>query len=244
MKRLIIFISKFEDSLGSAKKIKEESEFCVEVIKIENFYIDNIYSEINKDDIIFFLCASNLISEIAIILDKKGCSIINRDYFVSNYTKKEIQIFLKNNNIRIPNIYTENICNNNKFPIFLKENKHTGISLQLYNRNSQEQILDKFSDKDFYLEDSINLNNSKEIKVYGVNGILYYQNNYEQKELKIIEICKKIIEIFNNIEVCSIDFIYNEKEYYLIDFNPSSGFYATDSGRKGFINYCKKIINR
>ena len=60
----------------------------------------------------------------------------------------------------------------------------------------------------------------------------------------INDICQKVIEIFNNIEVCSIDFIYNDEEFYLIDFNPSSGFYATDKGRKGFVNYCEKIVNR
>ena len=163
---------------------------------------------------------------------------------MSNYTKKEIQIFLKKKNIKIPKLYTENIFDNNNFPIFCKENMHTGITLQLYNRNTQDKFFEKFDYRDFYLEEPVEIKDSREIKVYCVNGEVFYKNNQEQNNIVINDICQKVIEIFNNIEVCSIDFIYNDEELYLIDFNPSSGFYATDNGRKGFVNYCKKIVNR
>ena len=244
MRRLIVFVSKFKNSLDGAKKIQNESDFSVEIIGIEKFYEGNEYDKINNSDIIFFLCASPLIHEVAVNLNGKGCRIINKEYFLSNYTKKEIQIFLKKKNIKIPKLYTENIFDNNNFPIFCKENMHTGITLQLYNRNTQDKFFEKFDYRDFYLEEPVEIKDSREIKVYCVNGEVFYKNNQEQNNIVINDICQKVKEIFNNIEVCSIDFIYNDEELYLIDFNPSSGFYATDNGRKGFVNYCKKIVNR
>ena len=125
MRRLIVFVSKYENSLDGAKKIQNESEFYVEIIGIEKFCEFNEYDIIEKDDIIFFLCASPLIHEVAVNLNDKGCRIINEKYFLSNYNKKEIQMFLEKNNIKIPRLYTENIFDNNNFTIFCKENMHT-----------------------------------------------------------------------------------------------------------------------
>lgn len=116
--------------------------------------------------------------------------------------------------------------------------------MQLYNRNSQNKFFERFDYREFYLEEPIKLKNSKEIKVYCVNEEVFYKNNQKQNNIIINDICKKVIGIFNKIEVCSIDFIYNEEECYLIDFNPSSGFYATDKGRNGFVKYCKNIVSK
>lgn len=244
MRKLIAYVSKYENSLDGAKKIQNQSNYDVEIYGIEKFCEENKYNLINEEDVIFFLCASPLIYEVATKLNEKGCRIINKEYFLSNFTKKEIQILLEKNQVKIPKIYIEDIYNNNIFPIFCKENMHTGITLQLYNKNTQDRVFEKFDYKDFYLEEPVKINNSKEIKVYCVNGEIFYKNNQEQNNIIINDICKKVVKIFNNIEVCSIDFIYNEEEYYLIDFNPSSGFYSTDKGRKGFINYCEKIVSR
>lgn len=218
MRRLIVYVSKYENSLDGAKKIKNEADFDVEIFEIERFCQDNNYNLIKEDDVIFFLCASDLIYQVTVKLEK--------------------------NKINIPKLYTENINENRQFPIFLKENIHTGITLQLYNDSTQNRIFEKFNYKDFYLEEPVKIKNANEIKVYCVNGEIFYKNNQEQINEDINNICKRVIEIFNNIEVCSIDFIYNDDEFYLIDFNPSSGFYSTDKGRKGFIKYCNKIINK
>lgn len=244
MKRLIIFVSKYENSLDGAKKIKNEADFNVEILEIEEFCNNNKYSLISESDIIFFLCASHFINQVVTNLNEKGCRIINKKYFLSNFTKKEIQVILEKNNINVPKIYTENIIVNKIFPIFLKENKHTGITLELYNENTQNRIFEKFDSENFYLEEPVKIEYPKEIKIYCVNNKLYYKNNQELNNEKINSICKKIVKIFDTIEVCSIDFIYNYDEVYLIDFNPSSGFYSTDRGRKGFIDYCNKIIYR
>ena len=69
MRRLIVFVSKFENSLDGAKKIQNESDFSVEIIGIEKFYEGNEYDKINNSDIIFFLCASPLIHEVAVNLN-------------------------------------------------------------------------------------------------------------------------------------------------------------------------------
>lgn len=244
MRRLIVYVSKYENSLDGAKKIKNEADFDVEIFEIERFCQDNNYNLIKEDDVIFFLCASDLIYQVTVKLENKGCRIINIEYFLKHLSKKEIQIFLEKNKINIPKLYTENINENRQFPIFLKENMHTGITVQLYNDSTQNRIFEKFNYKDFYLEEPVKIKNANEIKVYCVNGEIFYKNNQEQINEDINNICKRVIEIFNNIEVCSIDFIYNDDEFYLIDFNPSSGFYSTDKGRKGFIKYCNKIINK
>lgn len=242
MKKLIVFISKFENSLDGAKKIKNEADFDVDIVGIEDFYENNEYEKISKDDIIFFLCASPLIFDVATQLNKMGCGIFNREYFLKNLKKKDIQLLLQNNNIKIPSLYTEDITKNNEFPIFCKENMHTGITIQIYNKNSQDKFFGKFDENDFYLEEPVKIENSKEIKIYSVDGKIYYKNGQKQNNIEIDKVCAKIRKIFNNIEIFSIDFIYNEKEYYLIDFNPSSGFFATNDGRKGFVEYCNKVI--
>lgn len=65
------------------------------------------------------------------------------------------------NKINIPKLYTENINENRQFPFFLKENMHTGITLQLYNDSTQNRIFEKFNYKDFYLEEPVKIKNDK-----------------------------------------------------------------------------------
>lgn len=245
MSVLKIFISKYEESIESARKIQKESDFAVDIIYIEEFYQNNEFENITKEDLIYFLCASPLIFEVIKIIQKKKCKIINKEYFLNNYSKKDVQILLKENNFRVPQIYLKPNCNDERFPLFCKENIHTGITIKVYNKSTLDKFFSKFDKKEFYLEEPIETdsNGSHEFKAYFINNHVHYKNNDYQKNKIIEEICNKIKEqIFINIEIFSIDFIYKNNNYFIIDFNPSSGLYASDSARREFIEYCDSLL--
>ena len=61
MDKCIIFLSKEESYLGSAMKIKEQSNFYTEIIYIEDYIMNKKKIE---NSIIYFLCNSNLVKEI------------------------------------------------------------------------------------------------------------------------------------------------------------------------------------
>ena len=57
----------------------------------------------------------------------------------------------------------------------------------------------------------------------------------------LIEMCKKVSLALNNLEVFSTDIIQNNAgEYFIIDVNPSAGFYLSDDGRRYFLDKVSK----
>lgn len=236
MYKCIIFLSKEEDYLGSAIKIKEQANFYTELIYIEDFMTSKREIE---NSVIYFLCNSDYIKEIVNMKEIKNCYIFNEKYFKNNYTKLEIQKILKENNIKVPEIIEKNEVSNINFPIFCKENKHGGIVLKTYTSKTVARFFEKFNKNNFYLEKEIPV--QKESKLYFINNFIYSKGtlNNEQKE-----ICFNVSEILE-LEIFSIDIIRdNEDNYYVIDVNASAGFYMLDYARKELINNIEYMISK
>ena len=94
MDRCIIFLSKYEDYLKSAKKIKDNSNLKVNINYVEDFILKENKIEILKNSIIYFLCNSELNKKLVELLRNTNCYIFNKKFFESNYTKLEMQELL------------------------------------------------------------------------------------------------------------------------------------------------------
>lgn len=236
MDKCIIFLSKEESYLGSAIKIKEQSNFYTEIIYIEDYIMNKKKIE---NSIIYFLCNSDLVKEIVNIKEIKNCYIFNKKFFEKNYTKLGIQNILQSNYIEVPIIIDKNNINKINCPTFCKEDRHGGIVLKTYTSSTISRFFEKFNKDDFYLEESIVA--QEELKLYFVRDSIYSKGNINDI-LKTI--CIKVSKLLQ-LEIFSIDIIKDfEDNYYVIDVNPSAGFYMLDYARKELINNIDSIMNK
>lgn len=176
MKKLKIFISHNENSLGAACKIKNELLNPCEIIYIEDFVRYNKYKKINENDIIYFSCNSKLIYDVMEKIKNVNCYIFNKSFFLNRYSKLELQLCLKRFGISIPKIYRN--IDELKFPVFCKENSHQRIIFQTFNLITLKKFFTKFNINDFYFEESLFENNNYilENKYYYANGKINAEN--------------------------------------------------------------------
>lgn len=238
MKKFKIIVSKANIYTGQVEKLKNESKLQTEVIYIEDLVdIDKVFPDFENSIIYFLCCNSPLIPIVIKKLEKYNSYIINKEYLIKNYSKLDVQHMLYDNNVNVPKIYYTENFENIKFPIFCKENKHEGIIIQAYNKISLIRFFEKFNAKAFYMEQVIKNNglNPKEFKVYFVEGKVFLKDMTNYNKI-LIRICKQISLVLNNLEVFSADIIQNlDGEFFIIDVNPSAGFYLSDDGRKKFL---------
>lgn len=237
MNKCIIFLSREEEYLGSAIKIKNNTKMNVEILYIEDYMKKNKKESYIENSIVYFLCNSNLIKELIKKINSLNCYIFNKSFFENNYTKLEIQKILINNGIHVPSIIESKDISKIKYPVFCKEDKHAGIIFQAFTCNTIEAIFEKFGKNIFYLEES--LNGQQEIKYYYVKGRVFCKENSNIPDA-ILENCEKIARILL-LEVFSIDIIINENSYTIIDVNPSAGFYLLDDARNTLIKEFEKL---
>lgn len=237
MRKFKIIASKANIYTGQVKKLKNESELQTEVIYIEDLVsIENISLDFENSIVYFLCCNSPLVPTAIQRLAKNQCYIINRKYLTRNYSKLDVQTLLYRNNIKVPEIYFTDNFENIKFPVFCKENRHEGIIVQAYNKITLTRFFNKFDNKEFYLEKTISDNGYNEFKVYFVEGKIFLKDMNNYNEI-LKEICQKVSMVLDNLEVFSTDIIQNSNgEYFIIDINPSAGFYLSDDGRKYFLD--------
>ena len=235
--RLLIILSKRENFLGSAQRIKEEIDINTEILYVEDL-VESDY-KLYEDDILYFLCNGKTIKE---YLDKVdvNCYIFNKDFLSKDYNKLEVQRILEKNNILIPTIIDYKDLGNYKFPVFCKENKHAGIIFEAYSMYTIDSFFSKFDMKDFYLEENVATTTSKEYKVYYVNNVVSYKDGIEYYNEELNELCNKLGRDLK-LETYSADFIYEDGKYYLIDINPAAGFYMSKNARCELIKLIKEM---
>ena len=151
-----------------------------------------------------------------------NCKIINKEYLLKNESKS------------IDNI---------KFPIFCKQNTHTGIVFKAYTKRTITDFFQKFNIDDFYLEEAVTSDLEKhiEFKAYFANGKTYPKDDENNFDKQIDQICTKIASSLYNLDAFSVDFIKNNNGLYVIDVNVASGFYMSTGARKEFV---KKYVNK
>ena len=231
MNKKIIFISKYDNTLNGANKIKNKMDNC-DILVIEDFNKD---LNINNSNI-YFLCNTPLINKIVKRLNSENY-IFNKEYYLDNYKKKDVQILLRKNNINVPKIIDYSKIKDNTYPIFCKENNHVGIIFLVYNKLTLDKFFKKFNMNKFYLEEK--LDNTYEYKIYYVNKKVFFKDKIKIYDPEINKMCEKISKILK-LEVFSVDLIKIQDEYYVIDVNPSSAFYLSKKARLEFIKINKK----
>ena len=147
MNKCIIFLSKKEEYLGSAKKIQNNINIKTDIIYIEDFMKVKNKGNLLENSIIYFLCNSNLIKKLVTILSKTNCYIFNKGFFENNYSKVEIQKILIENKLNVPKIFYND--RDIKYPVFCKENKHGGIIFKAYTSKTIKEFFKRFN-KIFY----------------------------------------------------------------------------------------------
>lgn len=239
--QLDILISKQDKYYYSYIKLKDESYIPTNIYYIEDLNLEMIEKYNFNNHMIYFLCNLSLNNKVISALKNKNCYFINKNFFLHDYTKLEVQQVLSKNNIDIPEIVTINGLNKIQNPIFCKENSHVGINLVAYSENTLVKFFCKFNISDFYYEKIIT--GGKEMKLYCINNIVY-DNNKTIKNKELNELFKKITNSLQ-IETYSADIINKENKNIVIDINPNSGFFGSNIARKEFLKYvisCSKDI--
>jgi hypothetical protein len=239
-KRVLILLSKNEDFLGSAVKIKDGLDYS----NTEILYIEDICNNpnISKDDIIYFLCNGECISKLINKIKNTGCTIINANYFEKNYSKLTVQSLVGEGGVLVPKFIDYAEIENVKFPVFCKENKHAGIVFKAFNILTIKNFFSKFNSSDFYLEESLNDIGTYEMKIYYVDGeIAGKDGEVIINDSNILKICNNISKILE-LSVFSADFIKKDSNYYLIDLNPAAGFYFSTISRNNLIYMIKELL--
>lgn len=247
--KLIIFISKEDDFYGSAKRIQDISKIDSEIVFIENFVNQKGWQNINTTDIIYFLCNGYKVNYVLneIIKTTPNCKIINKEYLIKNEPKSNVQKKINELGVITPRVLSIKDIDNIKFPIFCKQNIHTGIVFKAYTKKTITDFFEKFDLNDFYLEEAVSsdLKKYKEFKVYYANAHVYPKDNEPMFNDEIKNICLIISEALYNLEAFSVDFIANDDGLYVIDVNVASGFYMSTDARKEFVkNYVNKYVNK
>lgn len=203
--------NKYNDHIN---KIINEADYKI--------HVTNDLNDINIDSVIY-----SLITNYDFRVDiSKYNKFINNNFFIRNLNKKDIQLLLKDNGINTPNIYSKI----EQYPVYVKENKHEGL-VNLINDSSE------YVSENSYAEEYIEYD--KEDKYYYVFGKVY-DTFTEISDEFIIELCCKIVKILS-LDVMSIDVLYKDDKYYVIDVNHSPGFYKSDIARKELIRKIKEM---
>lgn len=243
--KLIVFISNEDDFYGSAKKIKDICKIECEIIYIEDFIEEKGWKKITNTDIIYFLCNGEKVNYVFknIINVNDKCNVINKEYLLNNESKVIVQQKINEIGVPTPKLLKLDDILNIKFPIFCKQNTHTGIVFKAYTKRTITDFFRKFNINDFYLEEAVTSDLEKhiEFKAYFANGKTYPKDNENNFSKEIEDICIKIAHALYGLEAFSVDFIQNDKGLYVIDVNIASGFYMSTGARKEFV---KKYVDK
>ena len=232
-KKLYIIYSKYNLFSNQLKKLQNDSFIETEIIEIEEFCSSSKNLILCNKDSVYFLCCNSKDVE-KCIKKISGGNIINKDFLLSKHDKLTCQEKMEINNISVPKIYKKEDIAMFEYPIFCKENKHQGITFQVYNIRTINYFFENYNIDNFYFEESIK--SIDEIKLYYINGKIILKNSTFSCDKKLKTICETISKSLN-LDVFSTDILKFENKYYVIDVNASAGFYLSDLARKEFLYY-------
>ena len=237
---MIKIVLSYEDNyIDRVEKIKEEFFDDVDYFYVEDYINKNILLDFTNNDIIYILNNSTYNLQLIKEIKDKVYKIINEEFYCKENTKLKIQKELKTNDILVPNIIEYEKVTKYEYPLFFKSVDHAELVLKVYNKNSLDNLLQKFDSKSIYLEESLEDSNSEENKVYFIKNTIYFDDMYGNFTDNIIEqLCLKIGNILK-LELFSIDIIKRNDYYYVIDINPSAGLYKSSKSREALIKEFK-----
>lgn len=237
---MIKIVLSYEDNyIDRVEKIKEEFFDDVDYFYVEDYINKNILLDFTNNDIIYILNNSTYNLQLIKEIKDKVYKIINEEFYCKENTKLKIQKELKTNDILVPNIIEYEKVTKYEYPLFFKSVDHAELVLKVYNKNSLDNLLQKFDSKSIYLEESLEDSNSEEYKVYFIKNTIYFDDMYGNFTDNIIEqLCLKIGNILK-LELFSIDIIKRNNYYYVIDINPSAGLYKSSKSREALIKEFK-----
>ena len=233
---MIKIVLSYEDNyIDRVENIKEEFFDDVDYFYVEDYINKNILLDFTNNDIIYILNNSTYNLQLIKEIKDKVYKIINEEFYCKENTKLKIQKELKTNDILVPNIIEYEKVTKYEYPLFFKSVDHAELVLKVYNKNSLDNLLQKFDSRSIYLEESLEDSNSEEYKVYFIKNTIYFDDMYGNYTDNIIEqLCLKIGNILK-LELFSIDIIKRNDYYYVIDINPSAGLYKSSKSREALI---------
>lgn len=232
---LIIFYDNFEKVKNIIQKISTESESLVEKINIFDYLKNPAGFQINSNDVAYFLFNRNISTLIIKKLNKTGCTILNKKFFLKNFDKKKVQELLLKNRISVPNLINVNNFSTQKF--ILKSKNHT-LPVNIF--ESKEDFLKFVSNKnidEFYAEEFIE--KDAEYKIYYVNGkIFFYDGTEPVCNKKLNKSFEKISRLLK-LNIFSVDVLFKCDKFFFIDINPATGLFLSKDARQELLKFVK-----
>lgn len=248
---LAVIISKAEPYLNGAALIKE---MCASLqLNCDILYIEDVLS--NKNDnlpefesagLIYFLTNAVGVPEFANYLEHSTKKIlINRDFLISRQPKFSVQTRLRLAGINVPDSLVvtdeslfDKVLLGLRLPLYIKSQSQTSTVIRVETEKEfHDNVLGK-SAKDFYFEESVNLEKFYLEKIYYING--YVVSKSENLILTDgLKIELKNISSVLGLDIYSTDIfvsVYGDT-YVYIDINPSPGFFQSNEARLHLAKY-------
>lgn len=255
---IYIFVSRKHDYSEQVKRVLSLRNLPGKRIYIEDMlrsqdYFNEIMRELSESldhNVIYFLC-NNL--EIPRIIDsiKDSAHCINKKFYTRNWDKEQMFSVLQgfNTSLKIPFHYCEIVdIIENDFPIYVKSIMHQGITFKAENRDIIKGFSYGIEIDDYYFEENVASNKTKEIKIFYLNGtIMPADSNIEDyKEClkynsELENSLRKIANYFK-LDCCSFDVIFSKDAQYLIDVNSAPAYYSTMRGTELFAEYFNSFV--
>lgn len=230
---LIIFYDNVKNVQNIIAKIKNENSVLVKEISIQDYLKNNSNFEINVDDVVYILSNDNVLNNKLIEnLSIVDCKILNKNYYLSNYDKQQIQQILFQNCVPVPKII--NLNDDFVGKVICKPKNHTlavnifddmnSLRCFLKNKDANEYYIEKFEEYEI------------EYKIYFVNNKMFFYEEVNAVDNKLLnETLNKISDILK-LDVYSVDVLFNAQQFYIIDINPSAGLFKSKDARIALID--------
>lgn len=248
---LTVVISRTEPYLNGALFIKEA---CASVqLNCDIYYIEDIL--LNKNEtlsknksecLIYFLTNTDTIPECIKSFESSNKNIlINRDFFISEKNKFSVQNRLRLAEVYVPDsIVVTNksffgaVLQSLKLPLYIKSQKQANTVIRVEtDKEFYDNMLGR-SIKDFYFEESVDLEKFHLEKIYYVGGHIESEN----KNLVITDSLETELKNISNLlelEIYSADVFasISSNTYYYIDINPAPALFHSTKARMHFAKY-------
>ncbi|MFH1315259.1 MAG: hypothetical protein ABIH67_02565 [Candidatus Uhrbacteria bacterium] len=249
-----IIISKTEGFYDGAKMIQQglkDRDISCQITLIENISINSWDSEKNQSKIIYFLTNTNELGIHAMHYLSTGAEVINQDFLICQRDKYSIQDRLLQAQVQIPaNFYSSDkkeilsASSNISYPLYIKSQQQAKQVYQIKRSDQLSSLLENIKDlTDWYMEKDVKTEKTNLYKVYYIAGN-YHCNKKIELRVKNIQNILETISTILHLDIFSIDIIANKQKSWIIDVNPASSFFKTETGREDFIEYLTKLYSQ
>jgi len=248
-----IIISRGEPFVAGAELIAKEANergLGCEIIFIEDIILSiNGENEKMERRLLYFLTNIDDVPTYVAYFKSHGCNIVNQTFLSGESSKFYLQNKIKKAGIVVPKSFSVlneiialQIADEMNFPIYIKSQNQASTVIRVKKKSDLSEKLALFArnNEEWYLEEAIEGADVELQKVYYVDGKVASNSGIE-KANEIFQTISRTLDL----EIFSVDIISSKNGvYWIIDVNPASSFFKSDSARCLFVEFLIQKLAR